>query len=108
MAHDFNKASAKATNSVVTTNDPRLSTRPKGLPALDEDDEVLAQMEAELFARMEIGANELRELEQQRARSVQGALLKTEKVAGERLFLLAPRAKEAASKGQMRAILSLN
>jgi len=39
---------------------------------------------------------------------VQGALLKTEKVAGERLFLLAPRAKEAASKGQMRAILSLN
>ncbi len=108
MAHDSNKASSKATNAVVTTNDPRLGTRPKGLPALDEEDEVLGQMEAELFARMEIGANELRELEQQRARSVQGALLKTEKVTGERLFLLAPGAKEAASKGQMRVILSLN
>ena len=75
---------------------------------LDADDEVLAQMEAELFARMEMGGNEVRELEQQRARSVQGTLLKTEKVAGERLFLLAPKAKETASKGRTRAILSLN
>jgi hypothetical protein len=108
MSRDATKATGKPTNAVVIANDPRLSTRPRTLPVLEADDEVLAQMETELFDRAEIGANELRELEQQRARSVQGALLKTEKVAGERLFLLAPKAKEAASKGQTRAILSLN
>lgn len=108
IARDPARTPEKATNSVSVANDPRLMTRPSALPALDPDDDVLAQMEGELFARMEVTPNDLRGLEQQRARSVQRALLQTEKVEGDRLFILAPKAPEAASKGQTRAILSLN
>jgi hypothetical protein len=50
----------------------------------------------------------MRALMQERAQSVQRALLQTEKVAAERLFILAPPAEDAASKGQSRVNLSLN
>jgi hypothetical protein len=45
---------------------------------------------------------------QERAQRVQRALLQTEKVAAERLFILAPPVDDAASKGQSRVNLSLN
>jgi hypothetical protein len=107
-ARDPLKTAPKATNVAAAAVSPAAATRPASLPALDPKDEVLAQMESELFARMKIEDADLRELAQQRAHSVQRALLQTQKVEGERLFLLAPKAPEAASKGQARVNLSLN
>ena len=48
------------------------------------------------------------ELKQSRAQTVQRALLSTEKVTAERLFILAPLPAEGAAKGQSRVNLSLN
>jgi hypothetical protein len=107
-SRDIGKSATKSTNTVVAPSDARSVTRLATLPALDADDEVLAQMERELFKRVEIGEADLRELMQQRAQSVQRALLQTQKVEGERLFILAPKTPDAASKGQTRVNLSLN
>ncbi len=101
------KPVAKTTN-VVATTEPRALTRPATLPALKAEDEALAQMETELLARMDVGESDLRELMQARAQAVQGALLKTEKVTGERLFILAPKPADGATQGKSRVNLSLN
>jgi hypothetical protein len=98
----------KATNALADANEPRILARPKSLPALPADDEILAQMELEMFARVSVTAEDFGELMRGRAQSVQRALLKTEKVTGERLFILAPQPAGATSKGQSRANLSLN
>ncbi len=103
-----NKPVSKETNVVATGIDPRLTTRPASLPALDSDDELRGQMETELHTHFTATAEEMRALMQERAQSVQRALLQTGKVATERLFLLAPPADDAASKGQSRVTLSLN
>ncbi len=100
------KRSATATNAVAST-DPRLVTRPASLPALTPDNEVLAQMETELFTNISVTPDDRRQLMDARAQSVQRALLKTEKVTAERLFILKPQEGENA-KGQSRANLSLN
>jgi hypothetical protein len=101
------KPVAKDTNVVVAI-DPRAATRPATLPALDADDVALTQMEAELCAQMSVTPDDVLELKQARAQSVQRALLKTEKVTADRLFILAPLPADAASKGQSRVNLSLN
>ncbi|HEY0550258.1 MAG TPA: hypothetical protein VGF13_11710, partial [Verrucomicrobiae bacterium] len=103
-----NKPVLKETNAVATAIEPRLTTRPASLPALDPDDELRAQMEIELHTHLAATAEEMRALMQERAQSVQRALLQTEKVAAERLFIFAPPAGDAASKGQSRVNLSLN
>jgi len=108
VARDANKPAAKETNVVSTAIDPRIPTRPASLPALDADDELRAQMEAELHTHFAASAEEMRALMQERAQSVQRALLQTEKVTSDRLFILAPPAGDAASKGQSRVNLSLN
>ncbi len=102
------KQPAKETNAVVAAINPRVPTRPASLPALDADDELRAQMEAELHTHFAATAEDLRALMNERAQNVQRALLQTEKVAADRLFILAPPAVEAASKGQSRVNLSLN
>jgi hypothetical protein len=107
-ARDNLRPITKMTNAVAASVDVHVATRPATLPKLDADDETLAQMERELFSRIEIDETDLRELMQQRAQSVQRALLQTQKVEGERLFILAPKAPGAASKGQSRVNLSLN
>jgi hypothetical protein len=108
VARDANKWVAQETNVVATVIDPRLTTRPASLPTLDPDDELRAQMEAELHTHLAATAEEIRALIQERAQSVQRALLQTEKVTAERLFILAPPAGDEASKGQSRVNLSLN
>jgi hypothetical protein len=107
-ARAANKPMTKETNVVATAIDPRLATRPASLPALDPDDELRAQMETELHTHLAPTPEEMRALMQERAQSVQRALLQTEKVTVERLFILAPSAGDAASKGQSRVNLSLN
>jgi hypothetical protein len=101
------KPATKDTNVVVAI-DPRAVTRPATLPPLDADDVLLAQMEAELCAQANVTPDDVLQLKQARAQSVQGALLKTEKVTADRLFILAPLPADAASKGQSRVNLSLN
>lgn len=102
------KPPAKETNAVAAIADPRAMTRPATLPALRADEPVLAVMEMELLQRVTVSAAELNELKQARAQSVQRALLKTEKVTADRLFILAPLPGGAAVKGQSRVNLSLN
>jgi Domain of Unknown Function (DUF748) len=68
----------------------------------------LAQMEEALIGRMEITPNNLRELMSERGRSVQAALVKTGKVEGERMDILAPKPMEPGAKGAARANLSLD
>lgn len=102
------KQPAKDTNVVASALDPRIPTRPGSLPALEADDELRAQMENELHAHFAATAEDLRALMNERALAVQRALLQTEKVAADRLFILAPPAGDAASKGQSRVNLSLN
>jgi hypothetical protein len=101
------KPAAKDTNGVVAL-DARAATRPATLPALDSDYAVLLQMETELFGHVTVTPADLLELKQSRAQSVQRALLKTEKVTAERLFILAPLPADASLKGQSRVNLSLN
>ena len=85
----------------------QLVRRTPRFPA-DVRDEALAEMEKELFARTSVEPEALTGLMQQRALSVQRALLKTEKVPAERLFILAPPAAGSASNGQSCVNLSLN
>jgi len=108
MSREVARTPDKTTNAMAGVVDPRVATRPASLPALAPDDDVLARMESELFTRMEVSESDLRDLMQQRAQSVQRALLRTEKVEGERIFILAPKAPDAASKGESRVNLSLN
>jgi len=65
------------------------------------------QMEASLLATVQISSDDLRELMQARARSVQAALVNAGKVEGERVSILAPQPVNPAAKGQARAGLSL-
>jgi hypothetical protein len=108
VARELPKAAAKTTNTLARAADPRSATRPASLPVLAADEEFLAQMEPELHAQIEVTPDDLRALMQARAQSVQRALLKTEKVAAERLFILAPASIDAASRDHSRVNLSLN
>jgi hypothetical protein len=105
MARAPTKRTAETNATPVT--DPRITTRPASLPVVPVDNEVLAQMEMELFASTAVTPDDLRELMDSRAQAVQQALLKSERVTAERLFILKPSA-ESSAKGQSRANLSLN
>ena len=65
-------------------------------------------METKLLARVKVEDNELRDLMQQRAQSVQAFLLKTEKVTAERLFIIAPKALDETYRGESKVDLLLN
>lgn len=67
-----------------------------------------AEMEAKLLARVKVEENELRDLMQQRAQSVQNFLLKTDKVTAERLFIITPKALDENYKGESKVNLLLN
>jgi hypothetical protein len=108
MSRALIKPGPDATNLAVTATDPRIITRTTSLPALAPDDQMLAQMESELHAHANVTPDDTKALMQARAQSVQRALLKTEKVTAERLFILAPPAADTAAKRQLRVNLSLN
>jgi hypothetical protein len=65
------------------------------------------QMEASLLATIQVTPDDLQELMQARARSVQAALVNVGKVEGERVAILAPQPISLAAQGQSRATLSL-
>jgi hypothetical protein len=65
------------------------------------------QMEASLLATIQISPDDLRELTQARARSVQAALVNVGKVEGERVSIIAPQPISSTAQGQPRANLSL-
>jgi hypothetical protein len=67
----------------------------------------LAQMEERLLAEIRVTDDELRELEQKRARAVQSALLQSGQITPERIFILAPKPINAAAPGEARANFSL-
>jgi hypothetical protein len=108
MIHDVSKPAATTAKAPVATENSRATTRPGSFPPLAADDELLAQMESALHAGMDVTANDLRALMQSRAEHVQRALLKTEKVRAERLFILTPKSVDAGAKAQSRVTLSLN
>ena len=68
----------------------------------------LADMEDQLVRKIEVTTDDFRDLMQQRANQVQAYLLKTQKVTGERLFIMTPKPVDAATKGQDRVNLSLD
>ncbi len=68
----------------------------------------LADMEDQLLQKMQISDDDLRDLMQQRAKQVQGYLLKTEKVTPDQLFITAPKPLGPSSKGEDRVNLSLD
>ena len=68
----------------------------------------LEQIEAKLVAAIQVSADEQRDLIKQRAQAVQSFILKTGKVAPERLFIVTPKPAAAAAKGETRANLSLD
>jgi hypothetical protein len=80
----------------------------KVLKELSPRDAELADMEDQLARRIQITDDDLRELMQARANTVQHYLLQTGKVTGERLFITAPRPVSDTAKGESRVNLSLN
>jgi uncharacterized protein involved in outer membrane biogenesis len=67
----------------------------------------LAQMEQRLLGEIRVTDDELRELEQMRARAVQTALLASGRIPPERVFILAAKPINAAAAGEARANFSL-
>lgn len=67
-----------------------------------------AEMEAKLLTQVKVEENELRDLMQQRAQSVQAFLLKTEKVTVERLFIITPKPVDDTYRGESKVNLLLN
>ena len=66
------------------------------------------QIEARLVAALEFSEYDRRGLIRQRAEAVQSAILKTGKVAADRLFIVAPKPARAGAKGESRVNLSLD
>ena len=80
----------------------RVPTAPGGVPLS------LEQIEGKLVAAIKISEEERRALIRQRAEAVQSAILKSGKIAAERLFLVTPKPASPSAKGETRANLSLN
>jgi len=80
----------------------RVPTTPGGAPL------TLEQIEDKLGAAIKVSEEERRELIRQRAQAVQSAILKTEKIASERLFIVTPKPASPSAKGETRANLSLS
>jgi hypothetical protein len=80
----------------------RLPTASDGTPL------TVGQIEARLVAALEVSEDDRRALIKQRAQAVQAAILKTGKVAADRLFIVTPKPARANAKGECRVNLSLN
>jgi hypothetical protein len=66
------------------------------------------QIEAKLVAAIQVSADDQRDLIKQRAQAVQSCILKTGKVAPDRLFVVTPKSPAVSAKGETRANLSLD
>ena len=106
------KSAAKSTNSksrsdAPTASSAKVATDSQTSSVVAGNEITLPDMEAKLLAGIEITDNDLRELMQARLKSVQAFLLKSGKVTGERLLLLAPKPVNPSAKGETRVNLSL-
>ena len=97
-----NKATPVAAQTAGTTPSVQPDATEPAAPAID-----LATMEAELVKRIVLTDDDLRDLMQARANQVQNYLLQSGKVTAERVFVTAPRPVSAASKGELRAKMTL-
>jgi hypothetical protein len=68
----------------------------------------LEQIEAKLIGAVQLSEAERRDLVKQRAQAVQAFILKTGKIAADRLFITSPKPTSPAPKGEARANLSLS
>jgi hypothetical protein len=68
----------------------------------------LADMEDQLVRRIQVTADDFRDLMQQRANAVQAYLLKSQKVTADRLFIITPKSVDATTPGEDRVNLSLD
>jgi hypothetical protein len=67
----------------------------------------IAQMEQQLLAQIQVTDDELLQLEQERAKAVQSALLQPGQIQADRVFILAPKPLNREAQGETRAIFSL-
>jgi hypothetical protein len=96
---------------VTSTPAPTSAASPfagRPLESLSRTELELLDMEDQLINKLEVTPDDLRDLMQARAKMVKDYLLKTGKVADERLFIIAPKTIDASFKGEDRANLSLN
>ena len=96
-------AALKATSPNPSGGPNAASTKPKS-----EHDLVLEELEQRLMTAAPATDDDLRELMQQRSLSVQRFLLDSGKVTAERLFPVAPKPVDPATKGMARATFSLD
>ena len=66
------------------------------------------EIEARLISAIQISEDERRDLIKRRAAAVETAILKTGRIAGDRLFIAAPKTTQQIPKGETRANLLLN
>lgn len=91
--------------SAVVGDESRKST----MPSVGEDSTLaLEQIEEKLVSRIQISEEDQRDLITRRAQAVQSHLLKSEKVTPDRLFIVAPKRDNNASRGECRVNLALN
>ena len=79
----------------------QLPTAPSGAP------QTLEQIEARLVGAIKVSDEERRDLIRHRAEAVQSTILKSGKIAAERLVVAMPKPAGVATKGECRANLSL-
>ena len=102
-ATDLVAAKAKNPSAATKTVPARLlPTAPAGALLAPE------QIEAKLAAAIQVSVDDQRDLIKQRAQAVQSWILKTGKVAPERLFIITPKSAAAPAAGEPRANLSLD
>jgi hypothetical protein len=110
MRHDNARRpppNAAAPKLAAPTGPPPVETRvtpsaPSAPSAADR-----ARMEQRLLAEIKVTDDELRELMQARARTVQAALLGSGQISAERIFILSTKAINNAAQGETRANFSL-
>jgi hypothetical protein len=95
-------AKSSATGKGSSPAHPQLPATPDGAPL------TLDQIEAKLIAAIQVSGDEQHDLIKRRAQAVQSSILKTEKVAAERLFIIAPKSAGTSPKGEHQVNLSLN
>jgi hypothetical protein len=100
----------KKSNASETTGNSAggLATATAPAAPLTREQVELEDMEAQLAQRIDITGDDFHELMQKRADEVQAYLLKTGKIAGERLFVIAPKKVDASFRGDDRVNLSLD
>jgi hypothetical protein len=95
-------AKGSATGKSASQMRQQLLAAPDGVPL------TLDQIEAKLISAIQVSGDEQHDLIKRRAQAVQSCILKTEKVAAERLFIVAPKSGGTPAKGEHRVNLSLN